>query len=282
MLKGKENRASAEEAKQALAALDTQEGQNMSKLEKESRDSAKAWKWVQDNRDKFEGEIYGPPLITCSMKDPQYADAVESLLSRYDFLAFTAQNLNDMKTLSDQFGGAMKLTDFTVRTSDTPFANRRPPPVSAEALQQVGLDGWGIDFVDGPEPVLAMLCTAAKLNLSAVTLSDLSDAQFHAIVALGNVNSWTSSTTKYNVSRRSEYGPDAVSTGTRPVPRASKWTNQPVDASAKREIDEKIKDLDAKLEELKLEIRPAKGNKARTQEKIDELKKEIVSPQHAM
>ncbi|KAG4431752.1 hypothetical protein IFR05_012767 [Cadophora sp. M221] len=271
---GKEIRDKIENAKIELAAFDTQEGQQLNKLERTAKEAAVAWKWLQDNRDQFREEVYGPPLVTCSLKDPRYANAVEALLGKNDFLAFTTQNLDDMKKLSDQFVGVMGLSDVTIRSTSGGLSQQRS--LSAQDLQRLGLDGWAIDFIDGPEPVLSMLCNSRKLDNSPVALRDSSDENiYNEIVAGEKVTHWVTGSTFYQVSRRKEYGPGAVSTTSKNVSDAANWTDQPVDASAKREVQERIDAMGSDFEALKSEIKPLRTALTQKKELLPEINNEI-------
>src|ERR1700729_1006965 len=86
---GKRNRGEAQNASDAITALDSQQGQLLSKVERMSKDTAAAWKWIQENQGLFEQEVYGPPLISCSIRDGRYTAAIESLMSRSEVLAIT-------------------------------------------------------------------------------------------------------------------------------------------------------------------------------------------------
>lgn len=270
---GREIRQKSDNLKIDLAAFDTQQGQQLNKLEKLGKDASIAWKWVQVNRDQFREEVYGPPLVTCSLKDPRYANAVEALLSRNDFLAFTAQNLDDLKTLSDQFTGTMRLADITLRTTTGGLSEHRR--LSNQDLQRLGLDGWAIDYIDGPEPVLSMLCNSRKLENSPVALHEISEESYNEIVDGEKVTHFVTGSNFYQVSRRKEYGPDAVSTTTKNVTDAINWTDQPVDISAKREVQEQIDALEREFDELKAEIKPLRTAFTEKREQLPELNEEI-------
>ncbi|KAH7336149.1 structural maintenance of chromosome complex subunit SmcA [Rhexocercosporidium sp. MPI-PUGE-AT-0058] len=272
-LQGKDNRKKVDEAKINLAAFDTQQGQQLSKLERVAKHAAIAWRWVQDNRDQFQEEVYGPPLVTCSLKDPRYANAVEAFLGKNDFFAFTTQNLNDMKKLSNQLTGTMDLSDITVRSISGGLSTQRS--LSAQEMRRLGLDGWAIDFIDGPEPVLAMLCNSRRLDNSPVALYETSDESYNELVAGEKVTHWITGSNFYQVSRRKEYGPDAVSTTTKHVQDATNWTDQPVDASAKRDVQDRIDALDRDFEVLKREIKPLRTAIAQKKEQLPDLSNEI-------
>src|SRR5204862_7271340 len=101
-------------ARKELANLESQAGQQGNKLKQAARETAEAWEWIQENQDRFEKTVYGPPIVECSIKDPRYVDAIESLFQRNDFIAFTCQTKNDFKTLSDQLYGSMKLAEINI------------------------------------------------------------------------------------------------------------------------------------------------------------------------
>ncbi|PBP26956.1 structural maintenance of chromosomes 5 smc5 [Diplocarpon rosae] len=259
------------EAERSLAAFDTQEGQQMSKLAHESRDTAEAWKWVQEHRDEFQAEIYGPPLITCSLKDPRYANAVEATLKRTDFLTFVTQNSSDSKKLSNQLG---KFKDITIREADGARTESRL--LSEQEMQQLGLDAWAIDLVDGPGPVLSFL-ESRGLDRSAVALQDITDDRYNYIKEKTKLTQWATNNNSYRIQKREEYGPSATSSTSRQVNAARYWTDQPADTSGKREIREKIAEIESEFEDLKQQILPLRATIKQLREKGHQLQKEIAA-----
>jgi len=262
------------EIERELAEFDTQEGQQISKLSNVSEDTATAWKWVQENLESFEKEVYGPPMITCSIKDPQYVDAVESCLRYRDFLVITAQTLNDMKKLSDQFA-KMRLGEVFIRQVQEGHSNSQPKPLSKQDFQRAGFDGWAVDFIDGPTPVLEMLISSAQIDQCPIGRGELTDEQYKLLNENMGLKRFVSGQTSYAVSRRREYGPQAVSTSVRPVQSAKYWTDQPVDASARREIQQRIDTANSELKELTDLVKPLKADMAVLKQKGEDLRKEI-------
>lgn len=272
------NRHNREEAQQELDALDTQEGRQMSNLEQKSKDAAKAWKWVQEHLEQFDQEVYGPPLISCSVKDPRYTAAIESMLMANDFLTFTVQNDNDLKKLSDQLYGKMQLTDISIRTANDDLESKRKEvSITKEQLRELGMDGWALDFLDGPLPVLYMLCNSQGLHQAAVTLQDISEEQYELITKGEILNKWVTATQSYKVSRRREYGPSAVSTVTRGIRPASWWVDTPVDSSVRTEIHGRLKTLEGEFTTLKSEVMPLRASLNDLEQKQRALEEEIVS-----
>lgn len=248
----------------------------MSKLENASKDTAKAWKWVQENMDKFEKEVYGPPMITCSIKDQRYADVVEASLRRNDFLAITAQSKSDHKKLQDQFLGLMELADVQLRKCHDDTLPRSPA-LSQNDMHRFGFEGWALDFVDGPQVVLAMLCGAVHIHSTAVGLQEVSEGQHNMIIEDGRVGSWATGGYRSQVSRRREYGSGVQSTATRPVIHGKYWTDQPVDTAARRRIEQRIEQIDGDFAELKTQHLPIRNSMEELNSKIKDLEKETVS-----
>ncbi len=247
----------------------------MSKLERVSKDTAKAWKWVQDNLGSFEKEVYGPPMITCSIKDPRYVDAVETLLRDNEFLVITAQTLNDMKKLSDQFTDVMRLADVTIRQVEEGQSTDRGKPLSQQDFQRAGLDGWAIDYIDGPTPVLEMLCSSGQLDQCPIGLREPSDEQYKMLAENVRIRRFIIGTHIFLVSRRQEYGPQAVSTVSRMLKKARYWTDQPVDVSARREIQERIGSLTADFKVLSEKVKPVRNQITELKEKVESVKGEL-------
>jgi chromosome segregation ATPase len=247
--RGRELKELISEEERRLENLDSRSGQQEAKLQKLSPDSYKAYQWMVENQDKFEHEVFGPPIITCSVTDPKYANAVESLLQKSDFTAFTVQNRNDFRTMQRVFIKEMGLHDITLKTSSAPLSSMKHP-LSIEELRRLGFDGWAKDFITGPEPVIASLCSENRLHQTPVSLRDISEESYDSLDNAGNssISSWVSGKHIYQVSRRKEY--NAKSTRVRQVKPARVWTSQPVEASEKEQHREAIRDYNREFSEL--------------------------------
>ena len=257
-----------------LAAFDTQEGQQSVRLKNASQETAAAWEWVQENRDKFEKEVYGPPLISCSIKDPRYTDAIESLFNKNDFLTITAQTVADFQTLQDHLYGIKGYAVFPIKRSDGSGLNDTPI-LPAEELRRLGFDGWALDFVDGPPAVLSML--GLKLSKTAITLRDITDQELESITEARKLSHFVAGSHSYEISRRSEFGPTAVSTRTRGVLPASHWTDQPIDTSGKIEIQSRIDSANVEFVALKARMQAIKIKIKDLESRTKELDAEVVS-----
>lgn len=263
---GREKSERIARAQRQLDQLDSQAGQQNVKLREISRETAQAWEWIQENQSHFEHQVFGPPVVECSVKDPKYVDVIETLLQRNDLLTFTTQSKNDFKKLGEQLYGTMRLAEINIRTS-TAGLEQFQPPVSHQQMQQYGFEGWALDCISGPEPVLAMLSGECRLHQTAVSLRDISQEQYEALQN-SPISSWVAGKSSYQITRRREYGPGATSTRVRDVKRGRIWTNQPVDLRAKRGLQMDIEGWTEEVQELKRQAN--EGN-----EKLQELKQEV-------
>src|SRR4051794_39842887 len=109
MSTGKNKRKELDEVRRSIADLDSKEGQLLQQLKKSNPQVAAGWEWLRDHQDEFEKPVFGPPAITCSVRDPRYSDLVQSTLQSGDLLCFTAQTRNDHVKLSAKFYDELKL-----------------------------------------------------------------------------------------------------------------------------------------------------------------------------
>lgn len=245
-----------EGANRELANLDSQAGKMANRLLKTSRDTANAWVWIQRNQHEFEKPIFGPPMLECNVKDPRFADMIESLFQKTYFMAFTVQTRNDFKKLSEKLHRGLQLSEINIRTM-TSGLNSFRPPIDQQELSRLGAEGWAIDYINGPEPVLAMLCAELRLEKIAVFNRDISDADFESLKGSA-VDSWVTTKSIYKIVRRREYGDAATQTQVKEVRKATVWTEQPVDVFAKRELQEQIEGWQYEVETWTKEIEDAK------------------------
>lgn len=255
--------------------MNSQHGQQEAKLQRLSPDSHKAYEWLLNNQDKFEKEVFGPPIVTCSVTDPKYANAVESLLQKTDLTAFTVQSRNDFRTMQRMAIKEMGLHDITLKTSSAPLSAMRSP-LPDEELRRLGFDGWAKDFIEGPEPVIASLCSENRLHQTPVSLRDISDEAYNELenAEASPIGSWVSGKHSYQVTRRREY--KAKSTRVRQVRPAQVWTSQPVDASLKQQHREAIESYNREFNEIQEELKSEKEKANELGKAIQRLKDEMV------
>ncbi|KAF2462973.1 P-loop containing nucleoside triphosphate hydrolase protein [Lindgomyces ingoldianus] len=254
------------------ASLDTASGQQANKLKHLSQDAAKAWAWIEQNRESLslKGEVCGPPILTCSVTDPSFADAVETCMAPADLTAITCTNASDHRLLSNKVFGDLGLHNVSIRQVPQPLSFYRSS-LNQEELTRLGFRDWMINLVQGPDPVLAMLCESARFQRTAFTPHPLTDEQFNA-ASNSQVSFWIAGTQRYAIARRREYGASSIKvTGLR---RSQNFTDQPVDAEEKRRLDDAIREIRIELQELKSQFDILKQEQQKLAGEIDQAKLE--------
>ncbi|KAL8754328.1 MAG: hypothetical protein Q9184_005149, partial [Pyrenodesmia sp. 2 TL-2023] len=254
---GKEKNQRIHQAKRDLDNLESQAGQQETKLGQTSNDTFKAWEWIKQHQDEFEKRVFGPPIVECSVTDLQYVDQIETLFQRSQLLTLTCQTKNDFKKLSNILHDELHLAEVNIQHMSGTLDNF-PPPMERDQLGRYGLTGWALDYISGPEPVMAMLCTNVRLNSTGVGDSDTTAQQFE-LLQNGPIENWVTKRSSYKITRRREYGPSAMSTNVRDVRKANIWTNQPVDLTAKRDLQENIEGWQSEVAQFVKENREAQG-----------------------
>ena len=216
-------------------------------------------------------------MMTCSITDPQYADVIESLFQKADFLSFTVQSKKDFKTLQKIVVEELGLWDVHMRTCSASLDSFHSP-YSTEELQSQGFDGWARDYLRGPAPVLAMLCSENRLHLTPVGLEDISDETYSQLErgSVSSITSWVAARNHYLVTRRREYGPDAQSTRVRQIKSAQVWTSQPVDTSLKQQYQENIQSCMDRKAQLEEKVQEGRAAMAELREASERLNREMV------
>ncbi|KAB8336982.1 hypothetical protein FH972_021286 [Carpinus fangiana] len=258
-------------AERQIEQLQTRTGQQKDKLKSASLDTYRAWEWIQENQDRFTSRVYGPPIVECSVKDMRHADTVESLLQKSEFVAITCTNSSDFQMLQNQVYGMMKLNDVTLRNQAEPLERYRAPLSEADA-NECGVQGWAIDYVSGPESVLAMLCSEARLHSTAVFSGDISDDQYQRLTTQTSLSNWVTDKSIFRITRRQEY--NAVSTSVRPLGKAQMWTAQPVDGAAVNEIKHEISEMQQEREGLVTQQEQRTDQRKRKRANLERLKEE--------
>ena len=271
--RGRDKKSRMQQAQDNLAALDSQAGKQNAKLQVASTQVAKLWAWVQQHQDEFDKPVLGPPLVECSVKDLKYVDQIEAFIQKGTMLSFTVQTDEDFKRLSD---AAVKLgvSESNIRTM-TAGLDQFPPPVSSDEKKRFGFEHWTLDLLSGPEPVLAMLCYDYHIHATGIATRDITSQQYD-MLQNSPIAAWATGKSVYKISRRREYGPGASSTQVRALNKASIWTEQPVDTTAKRELQENIAGWAEEVKACAAEINEAQTKIHAWREKIKQHAEEEV------
>ncbi|KAF8477137.1 P-loop containing nucleoside triphosphate hydrolase protein [Kalaharituber pfeilii] len=261
--------------------LQSLDGQRENLLKSFSNDTYRAYMWIKENQNKFQKEVYGPPIVNCTVTDPRYADILEGIIGRGNALAITCQTESDYKLLSNTFFGSrntqgMGLAEVTILSyagaSGATLAEQQSPCSSEELRQRFKMDGWALDFIEGPDAVLNMLCNEARLHTTPVTLRNLNSEENKNMES--NFASWVTSRTIFQVRWRREYGPDAKSISTRKIQPGNVFSAHKVDQSEKQRLEKRNEDLLGEIDALKREIEDARTRYEKIKLDLKELEDE--------
>ncbi|TQV93111.1 hypothetical protein V2A60_003579 [Cordyceps javanica] len=247
--KGRNPKRQMETLTSSLASLDTQEGQQLNMMKKNFPEVARGWEWIQEHMGEFEKEVFGPPMLCCSIKDERYSNQVQSLLQMDDFTCFTVQTRSDFKKLSDQLYRVMSLS--VVIRSSIHSLNNFQPPLSREDAVKLNLDGFAVDYLEGPDPVIAMLCSEKRIHQSGLTLQEHDNAQYNKLANSGNVTQWAAGRHLFTLRRRKEYGGKAMTAISKFINPGRFWTSQTVDVQEKAELTRQLAAAEAEFQTLK-------------------------------
>jgi hypothetical protein len=273
--KGRERNQRIAQAEGELNELESQAGQQNKKCANLALETWRAWQWLQENQHFFEKHVFGPVMLECSITNPKWIDQIESLFQLSNFTCFTVQTKNDFATLNNKLHGELKFGHINMRTMDGKLENFRST-VSREDLQRYGLDGgYALDYLTGPEPVLAMLAFDLKLHIAALGTHDTTPQQYDMLVN-SPIDLWITSKSSYRIIRRREYGPSATSAQVREVRKGTVWTDQPVDIGAKRDLQENIEGWNHEVQSYEKEIQDLQAQLVRKREQIEDKAAEIV------
>lgn len=262
-------------AKNQLANLATEAGKQGRVLEKASKDAKSAWDWIENHRELLKGEVYAPPILSCSVKDKAYAAMIESMFQANDLIRITCTDNDDWKMLQHEFTKNQKLTNITLIHSTMSLQNFKKP-VSEEVERRFDVKGWALDYISGPERVLAWCCENLRMNSTAVIMDEMNNQQFEMLQASGLTNC-ISPRQRYIMTSRPEYGPDAKSTQVRPVKsEATIWGAQAFDTSAEANIEAEIVNWGAEVDDLQKKLGNGREHVGKMRQRIEELTREAV------
>jgi hypothetical protein len=148
-------------------------------------------------------------------------------------------------------------------------------PMPDDQIRQMGFDGWAKNFLTGPEPVIAMLCSEKLLHSTPISLREIPEEAFNELQN-GSLSSWVSGQNSFQVTRRREYGPSATSTRVRQLKRAQVWTSQPVDVSLRRQHQANIDLWREQLKEINDKLQSEKATMEKLRQDLDRNDQETV------
>jgi hypothetical protein len=269
------------EIQQELEGLETVAGQRADKLRALSDGAYKLVEWLKkpENKARFKDEVYGPPLVSCSLNDKRYLKEIETLMNYNDWLFFTVTNTEDHSTLSKVVYDELRLKRVPIRAQLQTLQQKRVG-YGPDLLDRYGFDLWAIDAIQGPDVVLASLCDN-NLHRTAMTSRSLSGSEMTALVN-SPIQSYVTGGVVYSVRRRQEYGANAVSTNTVQVrDQAQYWTDASGPSASKALKEDQLKQAKQEEDMRIAELQPLQDRSKALKMKIEALEKTIVRSKHS-
>lgn len=134
----------------------------MKLLERTYRDAYQGVQWVNENRSRFRGQVYGPMFLHLTVDDVNNAKYVENCISNRDLIAFMCEYKEDTTTLLVELNERkhLKINVVSAINRDRRSLTPRYP---IERLQRLGFHSYVLDFLRGPDMIVTYL--AATYNL---------------------------------------------------------------------------------------------------------------------
>ncbi|KAI0371444.1 P-loop containing nucleoside triphosphate hydrolase protein [Pilatotrama ljubarskyi] len=235
-----------------LQQLDSQSHQKLEALKRADRDCGEIVEWLRANKHKFRMEIFEPALLCVTVPKRQYIDAVESCFGGTQLRTFVAQCEEDYQLLNrlcvdtpEAIGRKARINTWYKYRDESRLV---PPPMPAEQIQQLGFDGYAIDFIDCPEGLKWFLCSDVRLHRTPIALNpssvdpnsamDMAAQAGGATYIIGRV---------VNQVTRSRYGKRLPQNATRELQPARLLAAATIDPQVKRELQRRLDDARDRL-----------------------------------
>ncbi|KAF9024415.1 P-loop containing nucleoside triphosphate hydrolase protein [Hymenopellis radicata] len=235
--------------KEDIKKLDDVDVQKLNNLSQWNRDTAETVRWLRQNKDKFQMEVFEPPCLSVSVTNRQYAAAVEAVIGG-SHTTFVTQCKEDYDTFNRIVNDTPAVCGRRIRVT----AWHRPkrdgmytePPCTREELKELGFDGYVLDYVTYPEGLLWFL--QCELRMHRVAVGDDRIDVKKAMEAVTRrepanfITGWT-----MNQVTRSSYGRRLASNMTRTIRPARTFGAGSVDPELKARLERELNELQLEL-----------------------------------
>uniref|UniRef100_A0A8C2DKB8 Structural maintenance of chromosomes protein 5 n=1 Tax=Cyprinus carpio TaxID=7962 RepID=A0A8C2DKB8_CYPCA len=260
------------------------------KLRTRFRDTYTALKWLRDNRDRFEGNVYEPMMLVINVRDSRHAKYIESHIPLNDLRAFVFQRQEDMEKFMTEVRDTQRLRVNTVIAPEE-SCSRRPPSRPLETLKPYGFFSYLRELFDAPEEVMSYLCYQYKVNDVPVG-TEKTKSMIEMVIRELQMRMIYTAEEKYTV-KKSNYSSNVVSSNS--ALRPSQFLTMTVDADERRQLEEQlrvrdsidqrmaaIREQQAKLDRRDNELRANKKKLSELKGKKRQLEQKISTKQDSL
>lgn len=136
----------------------------MKMLQQHFEDSYKGLLWLEENRNLFSGQVYGPMFLYLNVPDSSKAKYVEMCIGVKDLIAFMCEQRNDTTILVKELREKQKLRISVVSAVQNVTEHDLHPPFPIESIQKYGFEAFVKDFIEGPDIIIQYLTLNYHLN----------------------------------------------------------------------------------------------------------------------
>eukprot|EP00055_Hartaetosiga_balthica_P015402 m.90771 g.90771 ORF g.90771 m.90771 type:complete len:961 (+) comp8855_c0_seq3:395-3277(+) len=225
-------------------------------------------KLEQGQQSEFKQRVFLPLIlnVNVNVNDSNVANYVEQSIPGRDRGAFIAQNADDQRTLVNRFrSGQEKIAINVVRITHRPYSNVASP----SQLQQLGLDGLLIDFVEAPDEIKMYL--ANNCNMHQIPFALHGSDQLTQILQDKGFSTYFVGSNGYRV-LSSRFGKQSNALRVDTV-RPARFLNFSIDADKQQQLVRKIKDLEKEITRVDTQVHGL-------QQKSMDYKKQLDAVQH--
>jgi structural maintenance of chromosomes protein 5 len=151
-------------AKRKIVFMNDSVKQRVQVLRNYFEDAFKAYEWLQNNRDQFQGHIFDPVIVEISVTKKDFAKYIENTIAQRDFEAFLCTNKEDMSKLIKIFRNDHKWKVNVAYTEPTDDVTFESPRDFNEFPREFGVYAYLLDMIEGPAPVLNYLCKLFRIH----------------------------------------------------------------------------------------------------------------------
>ncbi|EEB08290.2 Smc5-6 complex SMC subunit Smc5 [Schizosaccharomyces japonicus yFS275] len=240
-------------------------------------DAFHTFELIEQNKTLFEKQAYGPIFMYLNCKDRRFSAMIEGFFRADTFKTFIMSSYNDYLKLMEV------ITSKTVYTPTVrEFSSERKQkleefegPCPREKLREFGFDGYVLDYLEGPEPVLVALCYMLRVHQIPIAAKDLTPEATDALNRLKHPNGDPMFKTylagnSIHLIFRSSYGNKEITQRTDPLPTNVIHFGDSVDAEDLHNRRQKMEEMRRRIAEEEIEEQRLNADLSNSDAKIRE------------
>lgn len=226
----------------------------------------KAHLFLRKNRKELGLNYYEAPVVSCRVTDRRFAKFFENIVDKNSLISLFFDNESDYRKVSAALPKELNVP-MRVVPSSVPA-----PPMSVETLKKLGFDGYLADFITGPETVIRGLKNRSFIHFVPVATKPISPELLKTCLepksrAETPFKKFIIESSVYIVNR-SKYGSKQVFYQTEHIGEAHLMGSEGLSEEVKRDIQQRLKTLKTRLEEMKQELSTLEDKKKQHQDKL--------------